>query len=128
MLGYVCCASEHQEELKSRCLGFPPGLLKSNLSVAARAGIGSQAFYLFSRCFFHTPGNGTHFFIASPGFLGGAVVKNPPTNVGDARDMGLIPGSRRSPGGGNGNQLQFSHLENPMNRSMAGYDPWGFKE
>ena len=50
------------------------------------------------------------------GFPGGAVVKNPPANAGDARDMGLIPGSGRSPGGGNGNPLQYSCLENPMDR------------
>ena len=41
------------------------------------------------------------------------MVKNPPTNAGDA---GLIPGSGRSPGGGNGNPLQCSCLGNPMNR------------
>ena len=35
------------------------------------------------------------------------VVKNPPANAGDIRDVGLIPGSGRSSGGGNGNQLQF---------------------
>ena len=46
-------------------------------------------------------------------FRGGSVVKNPPANVGDA---GLIPGSRRSPGGGNVNLLQYSCLENPMDR------------
>ena len=40
------------------------------------------------------------------GFLGDAVVKNPPANVGDMRDMSLIPGLGRSPGEGNGNQLQ----------------------
>ena len=39
------------------------------------------------------------------GFPGGSVVKNPPANVGDAGDMGSIPGSERSPGGGNGNSL-----------------------
>ena len=44
------------------------------------------------------------------------VVKNPPANAGDARDVGLIPGSRRSPGGGNGNSLKYSCLENSMNR------------
>ena len=42
------------------------------------------------------------------------MVKNPPANAGDARDMGLIGGSRRSPGEGNGNPLQYSCLENPM--------------
>ena len=44
------------------------------------------------------------------------VVKNPPANAGDARDMGLIPESGRSPGEGNGNLLQYSCLENPMDR------------
>ena len=42
--------------------------------------------------------------------------KNLPTNAGDARDMGSIPGSGRSPGGGHGNPLQYSCLENPMDR------------
>ena len=42
------------------------------------------------------------------------VVKNPPANAGDIRDVGLTPGSRRSPGGGHGNPLQYSCLENPM--------------
>ena len=44
------------------------------------------------------------------------VVKNPPFNAGDVRDAGLIPGSGRSPGGGNGNLLQYSCLESPMDR------------
>ena len=44
------------------------------------------------------------------------VGKNLPTNVGDIRDIGSIPGLERSPGGGHGNQLQFSCLENPMDR------------
>ena len=47
------------------------------------------------------------------GFPGGALVKNPPANAGDP---GSIPGSRRSPGEGNGNPLQYSCLENPMDR------------
>ena len=42
------------------------------------------------------------------------VVKNPPANVGDVRDMGSISGSGSSPGGGNGNTLQYFCLENPM--------------
>ena len=49
-----------------------------------------------------------------PGFPGGAVVKNLPANVGDTRDVGLIPGSGKSPGEENGNALQYSRLENPM--------------
>ena len=44
------------------------------------------------------------------------VVKNPPANAGDARDMGSIPGSGRSPGEGHGNSIQYSCLENPMDR------------
>ena len=44
------------------------------------------------------------------------VVKNLPANAGDLRGKGLIPGSGRSPGEGNGNPLQYSCLENPMDR------------
>ena len=44
------------------------------------------------------------------------VVKNLPANAGDVRDTGLIPESGRSPGGGHGNPLQYSCLENPMDR------------
>ena len=44
------------------------------------------------------------------------VVKSLPANIGDVRDMGLIPGSGRSPGGGAGKSLQYSCLENPMDR------------
>ena len=42
------------------------------------------------------------------------VVKNLPANAGDTRDLGLIPGLDSSPGGGTGNTLQYSCLENPM--------------
>ena len=44
------------------------------------------------------------------------MVKNPPTNAGDIRDVGLITGLERCPGGGHGNPLQYSYLENPMDR------------
>ena len=44
------------------------------------------------------------------------VVKNPPTNVGDVRDMSLVPGSERSPRGGHGNPLQYFCLKNPTDR------------
>ena len=44
------------------------------------------------------------------------VVKTPPANAGDVRDVGSTPGPGRSPGGGNGNLLQYSCLENPMDR------------
>ena len=44
------------------------------------------------------------------------VVKSPPANAGDVRDVGSIPGSGRSPGGGHGNPLQYSCLENSTDR------------
>ena len=50
------------------------------------------------------------------GFPGSAVGKNPPANAGDARDAGLIPGLGSSSGEGNSNPLQYSCLENPMDR------------
>ena len=50
------------------------------------------------------------------GFPGGAVVKNLPANAGNTRDGGSIPGPGRSPGGGNGKPLQYSCLEDPMDR------------
>ena len=52
-------------------------------------------------------------------FPSGTVVKNPSAKAGDAGDsgdMGSIPGSGRSPGGGNGKPFQYSHLENPMDK------------
>ena len=51
--------------------------------------------------------------IFAKGFPGGSVVKNPPAKTGD---VGLIPGLGRSPREGNGNPLQYSCLENPMDR------------
>ena len=50
------------------------------------------------------------------GFPGGSVGKEPACNARDARDMGSIPGSGRSPGAGHGNPLQYSCLENPRDR------------
>ena len=44
------------------------------------------------------------------------VVKNPPANAGDIRDVGWIPGLGKYPGEGHGNPLQYSCLENPMDR------------
>ena len=48
------------------------------------------------------------------------MVKNPPTNAGDTRDAGWIPGLQRSPARGNGNPLRYSCLENPMDRGAWG--------
>ena len=44
------------------------------------------------------------------------MVKNPPANAGNVRDVGLIPGAGRSPGEGNGKPFQYSCLGNPMDR------------
>ena len=49
-------------------------------------------------------------------FPGGAVVKNPPANAGDARDVGSVPASERFPGVRNGNPLQYSYLDKSMDR------------
>ena len=59
-------------------------------------------------------------------FPGASVVRNPPVNAGD---LGLIPGSGRSPGGENDNPLQYSRPgEFHGQRSLASYSPWGHKE
>ena len=56
-------------------------------------------------------------------------VKNLPASAVDLRDVGLIPGSGRTPGGGLGNPLQYSCLENPQGQSsLVGYSLWGCKE
>ena len=60
-----------------------------------------------------------------PGFPGGSVVKNPPTNAGEA---GLIPGSGRSHGEGSGNSLQYSCLGNPMDRGAWQDTVYGLAE
>ena len=62
-------------------------------------------------------------------FVGGSVVKNVSAHAGGARDMGLIPGWEGSPGGGNGNPLQYSCLGNPMDRGAWQLQSiWGLKE
>ena len=59
-------------------------------------------------------------------FPSGTVVKNPPANVGDSRDVGSIPESGRSPGMGNGNPLQYSmDRESHGQRSLVGCCLWG---
>ena len=54
------------------------------------------------------------------------VVKNLPANAGDVRDVGLIPGSGRSPGEGHDNPLQYSYLENPWTKEPGGLQFMGF--
>ena len=61
------------------------------------------------------------------GFPGGSIVKNLPVNAGAAGDSAFMPGSGRSPGGGNGNPLQDYCLKNPIDRSLAGYSPKGYQ-
>ena len=53
-------------------------------------------------------------------------VKNPPANAGDTGDVGVIPRSRRSLGGGHDNPLQYACLENPM-RGLMGYSLKGHR-
>ena len=81
---------------------------------------------------FNTPGYGWYFKFSSAGFIPGvptwtiyqfgtsfprdSVVKNLPANAGNARDAGSISGLGRSSGEGNANPLQYSCLENPMDR------------
>ena len=57
------------------------------------------------------------------GFPDGSVIKNPSVNAGN---VGVIPGSGRFPGDGNGNPLQYPCLENPMDRRV-GDNPWAHK-
>jgi len=53
------------------------------------------------------------------------VVKNLPADAGDVRNTGLISGSRRSPGGGNGNSLQYFCLGNPWTEEPGGLQTMG---
>ena len=63
------------------------------------------------------------------GVPGSSEVKDLPANAGDARDTHSILRSGRCPGGGNGNPLQYSCLDNSMDRgAWQGYSPWGLKE
>ena len=53
-------------------------------------------------------------------FSRGSIIKNSHANAGDGGDEGVIPGSGRTPGGGNGNPLQYSCLENSIDRGALG--------
>ena len=61
------------------------------------------------------------------GFPDGTMIKNPPANAGDARDLGSIPGSGRSPRVGNGNPLQYCCLENST-EEPGGLQSMGLQE
>ena len=61
-------------------------------------------------------------FVGLPRWLSGK------ESTGDTRDVGSIPRVGRSPGGGNGNRLQYSCVENAMDRSPGGYSSGGYRE
>jgi len=64
--------------------------------------------------------------LPTPVFLGCPCSSDGKESACSAGDLGLIPGLERSPGGGHGNPLQYSCLENPHGqRSLASYSPWG---
>ena len=70
-----------------------------------------------------------HIYSAFPSLLGFPGGSDGNEFAGNVGDLGSIPGLGRSPGGGHGNPLQYSCLENPHGqRSLAGYSPWGRKE
>ena len=93
------CVLPAQEDLGRQCVGYRGKLLRSlrSQSSCIRGYLGTQQ-------------------VGSRGFPGGACGEEPAGNAGDIRDMGSIPGPGRSPGEGNGNPLQSSCLENPMDR------------
>ena len=64
----------------------------------------------------------------SQGFSGGTSGKELPANAGDRRNVGSVPGLGRSPGEVNSNPLQYSCLENPMDRRAWWAIVWGRKE
>ena len=68
------------------------------------------------------------FICMFPVFPGGATVKNLPANAGNIRDVGSIPGSRRSPEEGNDSPLQYSHLENSTDRGAWWVTVYGVTE
>ena len=60
------------------------------------------------------------------GFPGRSVIKNPPANAEATGDLGSIPGSGRSHGGGNGNLLQYTCLENPKLQTLIRFHQFSF--
>ena len=94
----------------------PPGGVKPEAGPLLTASL-LQTSFQFSRelygCAEHNSRTAVILYQASQVALG---VKNPPANAGDIRDVSSIPGLGRSPGGGHGNPLQCSCLENPMAR------------
>ena len=91
---------------------IPPNVRKYNTFLLV------SVFNVGFREFYEESDGATPYSFIIKGFPGGAVVKNPPANAGDARDTGLIPESGRSPGEGNGNPLQCYCLGNPMDKGV----------
>ena len=89
-------------------------LLTSRSVEGEKTGRGCYRKPKFSFLSFKFTNSMTHLF--KNGFPGGSVVNNLPANAGDTRDVGSIPGLGRSAGGGHGYPLQYSCLENPMDR------------
>ena len=67
-------------------------------------------------------------WVGAMGFPGGSVVKNPPANAGDTGRAGLIPGSGRSPGEGNGSHSSILVWEIPWTEEPGGLRSWGHNE
>ena len=78
-------------------------------------------------CYFLTSPQRSPQLINLPQHTSGAS-QNPSANAGDVRDLGLIPGSGRSPGVGNGHPLPYSCWENPMDEGAWWARLWGHKE
>ena len=116
-------------------IGFPrqeywSGLLFTSLGIFPDLGIEPVSPALAGRFFTTEPPGEPYVYINTCKYICGIyvhmsyitasqvalVVKNPPVNAGDVRDLVLIPGPGRSLGGGHGNPLQYSCLENPMDR------------
>ena len=103
----------------SKIRSLVSGKVWGNLGLHEDA-VGESQLLLFPHCkTTGSPGNTCHFgFLYNTCWASQEVleVKNPPANAGDTRNVGLIPGSGRSPRGGHGIPLQCSYLENPMDR------------
>ena len=93
-------------------MDFPGGRRSESLTSLTTSPLWSYIFLLFSILKFMV-------------FPGGSDGKESSCQAGD---LGLILGSGKSPGEGSGNPLQYSCLENLMDRGAAGYSPWGYKE
>ena len=122
-LSFCCIPSDGFQTLRNPGQLFTANILDSNQLAQPHHGTGEWKWWDF-RSRLHAFGHSLcsivflHIdsFWPDVGFLGDSVVKNLLAKAGDTGDIGLIPGSGRSLGGGNGNALQYSCLGNPMDR------------